>query len=143
LGTELSMDLTITAHDAPLELEAALHTYLAVADVREIAIDGLGGAAFLDNTRELAADVQGEQTLRLTGPADRIYDSAAQAAITDPASGARIATTAPGTGEVVVGHVGDAQDAEMDEIPEGAWPKFVGIAPAPAKDRFLPLAPGQ
>src|SRR5699024_1016950 len=82
---------------APLELEAALHTYLAVADVREIAIDGLGGAAFLDNTRELAADVQGEQTLRLTGPTDRIYDSAPRSPspIPPPAGGSSPPRAAP------------------------------------------------
>lgn len=143
LGTELSVDLTITAHDAPLELEAALHTYLAVADVREIAIDGLGGAAFLDNTRELAADVQGEQTLRLTGPTDRIYDSAAQVTITDPATGRRIVSTPRGTAQTVVWNPWERQAAQMDDIPDGAWPQFVCIEPALAKDRFLPLAPGQ
>ena len=44
LGAELSVALTVTAGSRPLELEAALHTYLAVGDVREIAIHGLEGA---------------------------------------------------------------------------------------------------
>jgi len=141
LGTELAVDLTITAHHAQLELEAALHTYLAVADVREIAIDGLGGAAFLDNTRGLAADVQDEQTLRLTGPTDRIYDAAGQVTVTDPA-GRRIVSTPRGTTQTVVWNPWEQQAAEMDDIPDGAWPQFVCIEPALVKDRFLTLEPG-
>src|SRR5699024_10696474 len=101
LGTELSVDLTITAHDAPLELEAALHTYLSVAVVREIVIEGHGGAAFLDNSREKAADVQGEPTLRLTGPTDRINYIADHVSIPYPATGDRIVSFPHGTAQTV------------------------------------------
>src|SRR5699024_8433168 len=54
IGRERSVDLTLTAGPAPLEGEAALHTYLAVADARRIAITGLENADYLDYTRGLA-----------------------------------------------------------------------------------------
>lgn len=142
LGAELSVDLTITAGDAQLELEAALHSYLAVDDVRTITIDGLSGVPFLDNTRSLAADVQDEPTLRLTGPTDRIYDTAGQVTVTDPGAGRRIVSTPRGSAQTVVWNPGEQQTIEMDDIPDAAWPQFVCIEPALAKDRFLTLAPG-
>ena len=95
LGAELSVALTITAGSRPLELEAALHTYLAVGDVREIAIHGLEGAEYLDNTRGLAPDVLADGPLRLTGSTDRVVDSAADVTVTDEKSGRRLVSTTP------------------------------------------------
>src|SRR5699024_12734821 len=53
IGGELSVDLTVTAANRTLELEAALHTYHAVGDVRGRAVGGLQGAYYLDTTGSL------------------------------------------------------------------------------------------
>src|SRR5690606_31545319 len=97
IGAELAVDLTLTAGQGPLELEAALHTYLAVGDAREITIEGLEGAAYLDNTRDLARDVMPEQPLRLGAATDRIVESTAAVAVVDPQRGRRIVSTPRGT----------------------------------------------
>lgn len=143
IGRELSVDLSITAAARPLELEAALHTYLAVADVRQIAIEGLGGAAYLDNTRGLAAEVQHEQALRLTGSTDRIYDVSGQVVLDDEARGRRIVSSPRGTGKTVVWNPWDQLVTDMADIPDETWPQFVCIEPAIAKDRFVALEAGQ
>ena len=47
--TFLEIDLTITNTDpGPFTFEEALHTYLAVSDVRQVSIDGLDGVGYLD-----------------------------------------------------------------------------------------------
>lgn len=143
LGAELSVDLRITAGARPLELEAALHTYLAVGDVREIEISGLEGADFLDNTRGLAPDVMPEQPLRLTASTDRVVSSTAEVTVLDEKHGRRIVSTPRGTTKTVVWNPWDTLVTGMADIPDAAWPEFVCIEPAVAKDGFVALAPGE
>ena len=142
LGAELSVDLTITAGPRALELEAALHTYLAVGDVREIAISGLEGADFLDNTRGLAPDVMPEQPLQLAASTDRVVDSTAEVTVLDTKNGRRIVSSPRGTAKTVVWNPWDELVTGMADIPDAAWPEFVCIEPAIAKDGFVALAPG-
>lgn len=143
IGRELSVDLSVTAASRPLELEAAMHTYFAVGDVREIAIAGLQDAAYLDNTRGLAADVQHEKTLRLSGSTDRIYDVAGEVVLDDEARGRRIVSSPRGTRKTVVWNPWDQLVTGMADIPDDGWPQFVCIEPAIAKDRFVALETGQ
>ncbi|WP_299303551.1 D-hexose-6-phosphate mutarotase [uncultured Brachybacterium sp.] len=143
IGTELAVDLTITAGPRPLELEAALHTYLAVGDVREIEIRGLEGADFLDNTRGLAPDVLPAEPLRLTAATDRVVDSTAVVTIADEKNARRIVSTARGTAKTVVWNPWDTLVTGMADIPDTAWPEFVCIEPAVAKDGFVALESGQ
>lgn len=143
IGRELGVDLSITAGAKPLELEAALHTYLAVGDVRRIAVEGLEGADYLDNTRGLAADVLGDEPLRLTGSTDRIVDAAGEVVVTDGAGGRRLVSSPRGTAKTIVWNPWDELTASMADIPDDAWPQFVCVEPAVAKDRFVSLQPGQ
>ena len=143
IGAELSVDLTITAGPRTLELEAALHTYLAVGDVRKIAVKGLEGADYLDNTRGLAPDVLPDAPLRFSGPTDRVVDSAAEVTVEDPAAGRRIVSTPRGTSRTVVWNPWDEAAVAMADVPDAAWPQFVCIEPAVAKDGYVSLDPGQ
>lgn len=140
IGSELSLDLELTAGDAPLELEAALHTYFAVSDVRAISIEGVGGATYLDNTRGLAEDVQAEGPLRLTGSTDRIFDTAGEVRIVD--RGRTIVSAPRGAAKTVVWNPWSDLAAGMADIPDDAWPEFVCIEPAVNKDRFVALDAG-
>jgi glucose-6-phosphate 1-epimerase len=143
IGGELSLDLTLTAGDAPLEVEAALHTYLAVSDVRQIRIQGLGGADFLDNTRGLASDVLPEGDLTLEGPTDRIIDRAQEVRILDPGAGRTIVSTPHGTAKTVVWNPWTDLVTSMVDIPDEAWPEFVCIEPAVAKEAAVALGAGE
>ncbi|MGP9746283.1 D-hexose-6-phosphate mutarotase [Brachybacterium sp. AOP29-B2-41] len=143
IGAEVSVDLTLTAGPRPLDLEAALHTYLAVGDVREIEILGLEGADFLDNTRGLAPDVLPAGPLRLTAATDRVVDSTAVVTVHDEKSGRRIVSAPRGTAKTVVWNPWDTLVTGMADIPDTAWPEFVCIEPAIAKDGYVALEPGQ
>ncbi|WP_193106427.1 D-hexose-6-phosphate mutarotase [Brachybacterium sp. FME24] len=143
IGSELCVDVTITAGAEPLELEAALHTYLAVGDVRRIAIEGLENAPYLDNTRGLAADVLGSEPLRLTGSTDRIVDAHGEVVIVDEVGSRRIISTPRGTAKTVVWNPWDELVTSMADIPDASWTEFVCLEPAVAKDRFVALEPGE
>lgn len=142
IGSELALDLTITAGEAPLEVEAALHTYLAVSDVRQIRIQGLGGAGYLDNTRGLAADVLPDGDLTLEGPTDRIVDRAQEVRILDPGAGRTIVSAPRGTARTVVWNPWTDLVTGMADIPDEAWPEFVCIEPAVAKEAAVALGDG-
>lgn len=142
IGRQLDVDLTLTAGDEPLELEAALHTYLAVSDVRQIGIDGLVGLEYLDNTRGLAADAQEEGIFVLSGATDRVYDSGTETIVHDELGRRKLHALARGTAKTVVWNPWDELVGGMDDIPDDAWPQFVCIEPAVAKDRFVALEPG-
>lgn len=151
IGAQLDVDLTLTAGPRPVELEAALHTYLAVDDVRGIEIRGLEGADFLDNTRDLAPDVMPESPMRLTGSTDRVVEAAGEVTIVDggaadgagsAASERRIVSTPRGTSRTVVWNPWDALVTSMPDIPDQDWPRFVCVEPAIAKDGFVALEPG-
>lgn len=142
IGAELAVDLTITAGAKPLEIEAALHTYLAVGDVRRIAIQGLENAGYLDNTRGLAADVLGGEPMRLTGSTDRIIDAHGEVTIIDEVSSRRLVSTPRGTAKTVVWNPWDELVTGMADLPDSAWPEFVCLEPAVAKDAFVALEPG-
>ena len=141
LGAQLDVDLTLTAGSRPVELEAALHTYLAVGDVREIELRGLEGADYLDNTRGLAPEVLPDAPLRLTAATDRVVDSAAEVTVADESLGRRIVSTPRGTAKTVVWNPWDTLVTGMADVPDTAWPEFVCIEPAIAKDGFVALAP--
>ncbi len=151
IGARLDVDLTLTAGPRPVELEAALHTYLAVGDVREIEIRGLEGADFLDNTRDLAPDVMPEAPLRLTASTDRVVEAAGEVTIVDGGaadraeggtSARRIVSTPRGTSRTVVWNPWDTLVTSMADIPDEDWPRFVCVEPAIAKDGFVALEPG-
>ena len=67
-------------------MEAAAHTYLSVHDVTASRISGLAGARYSDNlarSPQEAYHVQ-EGDVTISGPVDRIYDSAELITVTDP-----------------------------------------------------------
>ena len=70
---EVSLRAENTGHQ-PFTIEEALHTYLAVSDVRQVSIDGLDGAEYLD---KVAGDTGFDNTqsgpVTLTGSTDRVY----------------------------------------------------------------------
>lgn len=141
VGARLEVALSVTAGRSPLELEAALHTYLAVGDVRELAFTGLEGAAYLDNTRGLAPAVQKEE-LRITGPTDRIYTADGPITVRDAALGREIIARPSGSSRTVVWNPGAEGAATMPDIPDDAWPSFVCVEAAVAKDGFVALPAG-
>lgn len=134
IGTELSVDLTLTAGDQEVEVEAALHTYLAVADARQLRIHGLQGADYLDNTRGLAEDRQEEPVLELTGSTDRIYGVNSEVRIQDVAGGRSIVSCPRGTAKTVVWNPWPELAAGMADMPDEAWTGFVCVEPAVAKE---------
>lgn len=142
IGRSLDVALTVTAGDAPLELEAALHTYLAVGDVRRIAIEGLGGADYLDNTRGLAPDRQDTAELSLQEATDRVYEVSSPVRVRDDFLDRALISTPSGSSRTVVWNPWSDGAAGLDDMADDCWTDFACVEAAVAKDGFVPLGPG-
>jgi D-hexose-6-phosphate mutarotase len=69
IGAELRLALEVENRGrAPLAVEEALHTYLAVDDVARISVIGLEGAAFLDETEAFARKIGPPRAAGRDGP---------------------------------------------------------------------------
>lgn len=142
ISERLRTELTVTAGAVGLELESALHTYLAVSDVREVTLHGLDGAAYLDSGNGLAPGmVHGD--LRLEGPTDLICTSSDPVEVSDPAAGRTLVVEPEGASRIVVWNPWQAAGDALADVPGGGWRGFVCVEAAVAKEGFVELAPGQ
>jgi glucose-6-phosphate 1-epimerase len=135
----LRLALTIANTGAEsFEFTAALHTYLRVADLRDVTIDGLGGVRYRDQTAAGAERVD-EGSLRFAGEVDRVYlDVPGAVRLRD---GARtVDVSAIGFPDVVVWNPGERLAATIADLDPDGWRRFVCIEAA-AIARPVRLAP--
>lgn len=141
VGRTLDLDLSVTVAEET-EVEAALHTYLAVSDVRRVVIDGLGDAPYLDNTRGLAAARMPAGPFTPDGPTDRILEVDGPVEVHDPGTGRTVRQEPRGTARTVVWNPGQEGAAGMADVPDDGWTGFVCVEPALAKDAAVRLPAG-
>ena len=84
-GATLNLGLTVTnAGASAMRFEEALHTYLAVGDVRRVGVSGLEGAEYYDKTDGMKRKRQ-EGAVTIGAETDRLYiDTAAAITLDDP-----------------------------------------------------------
>ncbi len=147
MGTSLTLELTVTAGGSDLDLEEALHTYLAVSDVRAIRITGLDGTTYLDKVTGQAGVPQ-TGAVTITAETDRVYTAAGPAAVVDPGVSGTISTprtitiTTSGSATTVVWNPWVAKSAAMPDFGDDEWPGMVCVETANALDAAVRIAPG-
>lgn len=141
IGEHLTVELSVRAGAVPLELESALHTYLAVDDVREVRLEGFDGAPYLDNMEGLARRVQDERFV-LTGATDRVFEVDDEVAVLDPGAGRVLREEPAGSTRTVVWNPWEDGARDLADVPDEDWSRFVCVETAAVKDGYVPLAPG-
>ena len=143
-AAELTLALTVRNTGAEtFSFEEALHTYLAVADVRSATIEGLDGTLYVDKTAssEPAPLVQ-SGPVTFTAPTDRVYQHGEQLTLVDP--GARtIAVEPERTADTVVWNPWSDGAATMADLGDDDWTTMVCIEAANVLDDAITLAPGE
>ncbi len=143
VGPTLEVELTIrNTGSAPFLLSEALHTYLAVGDVRRVELHGLSGAPYLDRVggRE-SRHRQGPEPITFTGETDRVYLSHEDAAVlVDPVWNRRLAVRKQGSGATVVWTPWSDRAPKMPDIGED-WPGFACVETANAADATVVVPP--
>jgi len=137
LGFEVAND-----GDAPFAFEVALHTYFAVADVEAVAIEGLGGRAYVDKVAGGAIARQGDEPLRIRGEVDRVYDGGGPVTIVDPSRPRPVRVQAAGAASTVVWNPGPGKARTLTDMPPDDFRRFVCVETGNIADRRVTIAPG-
>lgn len=144
VGPVLALTLQVRNEASwPLVFEEALHTYLAVADVRNCSIEGLSGRTFIDKVDGTKRKVQEAGPMKITGETDRVYlDTTDTVTVSDPGTGRRIVLSKQGSASTVVWNPWADKAKAMSDFGPDEWPRMLCIETANAADNRITLAPG-
>ncbi len=144
LDDQLHIRLTSHNHGPDtVTLSQALHTYFAVSDVRNVQVDGLDGAAYIDTADGWAEKTQ-SGLLHFTAETDRIYlDTPAQLNIVDKTWQRRIQLSAEGSKSTVIWNPWTERAKAFDDMADDGWQGMLCIETANVLDDVVELAPGE
>lgn len=141
-GETLDLALTVrNTGDAAYSFEEALHTYLAVGDVRAVTVEGLEGSRYLDKTKDDGALVEQEGPVALTGETDRVYRSAATVTVADGRRSVVVAKES--SASTVVWNPWETKAAAMADFGNDEWLGMVCVETANVLDDAVTLEPGR
>ena len=143
LGRSLTVRLTVAnTGDSPFLFEEALHAYLALGDVTQVAVEGLQGTEFLDKTENFERKRQTEPLLRFEGETDRPYlNTTAPLLLLDPVLGRRLVLEKSGSVTSVTWNPGPALAAKLPDLAPEAWRHFACLETANVAENAITLAP--
>lgn len=140
-----TLAVALTTHNTgadPFTITEALHTYLTVADIGQVSIEGLHGARYIDQTRSGAVLTQDGPTVTFIEETDRVYQTTAACTVIDPVLGRRIHVAKSGSGSTVVWNPWIEKAARLADFGDDEWPGIVCIEAANAFDAAITIAPG-
>ena len=143
LGEALELELlTRNEGTETVTIGAALHTYWAVADVRDVRILGLDGCTYID---KLDGDIRKRQqgAVTISAETDRIYlDDGAVCVIEGPGHARRIRNRKRGSGTTVVWNPRVEKAARLGDMGKDGHLRMVCVETANAADDVVTITPG-
>jgi glucose-6-phosphate 1-epimerase len=140
-----TLDVALTVHnrdDRPFRCDTALHTYLAVGDVREITIHGLEGARYFDKVTGAETD-QEDAPIRVEAELDRVYlGNESRVVVDDPSFGRSITVDKSGSRSTIVWNPWVDKARRLDDLDDDEWLGMVCVETANVLGDALELAPG-
>ena len=144
LGSVLELAFTVTNEDErPFRYEEALHTYLAVGDVRRVTLRGLEGARYRDKTRAGAIGHEGAEPLVFTEETDRTYHGIESiCTLSDPLLARTLELVKRGSRSTVVWSPWSDKAARLADLGADAWPGFLCVESGNIGPDAVTLEPG-
>jgi glucose-6-phosphate 1-epimerase len=143
VGQKLSLAFEVENRGpSSLAYELALHAYLGVSDVRQVALHGLKGATYADKVSGAQGLIEQSAALNFVGETDRVYQSATRLSVDDPASKRRIVIEKAGSASTVVWNPWLDRAQRMSDFGADEWPKMLCVEAANAGSDSVELAPG-
>jgi glucose-6-phosphate 1-epimerase len=140
------LDMTLEVRNLSreqVEFEEALHTYLSVADVRRIAIEGLAGADYIDRADGERRKKQTDDIIRITGETDRLYySSVPRTVVRDPEMKRTIVVEKSRSDATVVWNPWTEKATAMADLGADQWQSMVCVETANARDCKVTLPAG-
>jgi D-hexose-6-phosphate mutarotase len=144
VGRSLRMELSARNVSAlAVTFEEALHTYLAVSDVRQVRIHGLEGAGYVDKAAAQARRPGESGPLTIAAETDRVYSGTrGTVTVEDPGWRRRIVIAKSGSGTTVVWNPWVAKAKAMPDFGDDEWTGMVCVETANAMDDAVTLPAG-
>lgn len=128
----------------PFTYEEALHTYLAVRDVRQTKVTGLQGADYLDKANGYVRRREDASAISFQGETDRVYlNTEASCGIDDPSAARLIRVAKEGSRSTVVWNPWEAKAAALADLGKDVRPEFVCLETANAGENAVTLQHGE
>ena len=144
VSDRLAMELTVTNQtpDRNLDFENCLHTYFAVADIREVSITGLKAAQYLDKTDKGARKQEAAEAIRVAAETNRVYlDTVSAVEIHDEKLHRKIHVEKSGSVSTVVWNPWTTQ--RMPDLGEEEYQQMICVESGNVGANQLRLAPGK
>lgn len=142
VGRELAVAFEVeNTSDAEFDYELALHTYLAVSDVRQIGLYGLEGASYDDKVSGARGCVERGSPLGFTAETDRVYDSTARVIVEDPRSKRRSIVDKTASRTTVIWNPWIDKAKRMSDFADDEWPEMVCVEAANVSPHGVRLPP--
>lgn len=141
LGTQL--EVILTSHnrsDQPMPVSGALHSYLAVADIGKVRVEGLEAAPFTDTVGGRRECPASGEAIHFTGEVDRIYHHRGETVVVD--GGRRLRIAKEGSPSTVVWNPWAEKAAALADLPDSGYRDFVCVEAAIANDHAALVPPG-
>jgi glucose-6-phosphate 1-epimerase len=144
VGSSLEMTLQMrNTSPAAFVFGEALHTYFAVADVRNIRIDGLDGVTYADKVQDFKRFTQ-KGPITFTGETDRVYlNTTATCTIHDPGMGRRILVEKINSASTVVWNPWAEKSKAMLDLGADAWIGMLCVETCNVADNAIALPAGK
>jgi glucose-6-phosphate 1-epimerase len=143
IGSQLKMTLRMTNRSKEaIRFQEALHTYMNVSDIRQIKVEGLAGAKYIDH---LDAKKIKEQngSVNFVGETDRVYfDNEATCTVIDPVLKSSIKISKSGSKSTVVWNPWIAKAKAMSDFGDDEWPGMLCVETANVHQNEIELAAG-
>lgn len=128
----------------PIRIEEALHTYLAVSDVRGVGIEGLANTAYLNTVGMPRKETEGSPPIRITAETDRVYlDTQSTCVVNDPGWRRRLMVEKTGSNTTVLWNPWIEKAKRMPDFEDDEWPRMLCIETCNVRDYAVMLEPGQ
>lgn len=143
-GRELALKLSATnSGNDPMPISEALHTYLAVGDVRSVQIHGLGGVGGQDRVGT-PFPITGSDPLKVDAETDLMFQAhEGEVLVDDPSLGRQLRVTKSGSRSTVVWNPWIAKAARMPDFGDHEWPGMLCVEAANAFTDAYTLGPGE
>jgi D-hexose-6-phosphate mutarotase len=145
IGSRLSLALTVTNRGGdPMVFEEALHTYLAVRDIRTTELTGLEGTLFWDSRTGVLPAPGEPGPVRFGAETDRIYLDRGETAVTvqDVGTGRSVQVSKAGSGTTVVWNPWVDKARSLPDLGDDEWTGMVCVEVSNIGDAAVRLEPG-
>lgn len=141
-GAALHIELDYTNQASePVTVAEALHSYLAIGDVRQASITGLDGARYLDNVED-SREKRQQGVFHFTKETDNAYlDTTADLVVTDPVLKRRIRVGKLNSQSTVVWNPSVEGARRIPDLGDDEWPRFACVEASNVLECALKIAP--